>query len=576
MKPEGFDNPPEGYRWVKVGEDAGVEPGDNAILREEAGQPYLLVKLGPPNFGDRHLARVYRVEDDRERPAIGFVTTTEGAEALGTLTREHQPEDQGQFRYRLAIIVEGEVKSAPFLFNEIRGAGIIEGLDPADVDRLLARIKDRLDPLAVAQAEARAWFQDAKFGMFIHWGVYSLLGRGEWVMNKEKISISEYEKLPSQFNPTEFDAEAWVKTARDAGQRYITITSKHHDGFCMYDSKLTEYDIVDATPYGKDPLKALADACHTHGIKLFFYYSLLDWHHPDYFPRGRTGHDAGRPDEGHWDDYVSYYQGQVRELCTNYGEIGGIWFDGWWDRPDAAWDLEGTYRLIHKLQPGALVGNNHHVTPFPGEDFQMFEQDLPGENSAGFNKAEATNQLPLETCLTMNHSWGYNAKDDNWKSPEEIIHTLLGSAGRGANLLLNIGPRPDGTLQPEAVERLREVGTWLDKYGKTVYGTRRGPVPPQKWGVVLSKRDPRPSLFIHVMKPDGEIRLPGIGQGWQVRPFGGAKAVAPTSVDDGIRFVLPESIQTPIDTILVLNPAIYEEFAPPVPATPPTEPPTPR
>src|SRR3954464_14301507 len=262
-----------------------------------------------------------------------------------------------------------------------------------------------------ANAQAKRWFEDARFGLFVHWGVYALLGKGEWVMNNDKIPIPEYEKLPPRFNPVKFDADEWVRLARAAGMKYLTITSKHHDGFCMYDSKLTSYDIVDATPNGKDPMKALAAACHKQGIKLFFYYSLLDWHHPDYFPRGGTGQATGRPEKGDWKSYVAYYQGQVRELCTEYGEIGGIWFDGWWDRPDADWDLAGAYRLIHELQPGALVGNNHHVAPMPGEDFQIFEQDLPGENSAGFNKVGAAADAPLETCLTINNSWGYNAAD---------------------------------------------------------------------------------------------------------------------------------------------------------------------
>jgi alpha-L-fucosidase len=251
--------------------------------------------------------------------------------------------------------------SRPLLFRCAAGGLVLLvlflGADPAGAS----------DP----SIEARRWFQDATFGLFVHWGVSSLLGKGEWVMEKSKIPVSEYEKLPPQFNPTGFNAEEWVKTAKEAGMKYITITSKHHDGFCMFDSKLTRYDIVDATPYAKDPMKALADACHKHGLKLFFSYSLLDWHHPDYFPCGRTGHATGREEGGDWSKYVAYYQGQVRELCTNYGAIGGLWFDGWWDRPDADWDLVGTYKIIHDLQPGALVGNNHHVNPFPGKDFQI-------------------------------------------------------------------------------------------------------------------------------------------------------------------------------------------------------------
>ena len=302
------------------------------------------------------------------------------------------------------------------------------GRDGLDAPRLLGGGRGR--PPLMPTRQAKRWFEDARFGLFVHWGVYSLLGKGEWVMNNDKIPIAEYEKLPPRFNPVKFDADEWVKLAKAAGMKYITITSKHHDGFCMYDSKLTAYDIVDATPYGKDPMKALAAACHKQGIKLFFYYSLLDWHHPDYFPRGKTGGATGREDKGDWKSYVAYYQGQVRELCTNYGEIGGIWFDGWWDRPDADWDMAGTYRMIHELQPGALAGNNHHVAPLPGEDFQMFEQDLPGDNSAGFNQAGVAAHLPLETCLTMNQSWGYNARDTKYKTPEQVIHALVGAAGR--------------------------------------------------------------------------------------------------------------------------------------------------
>jgi len=205
--------------------------------------------------------------------------------------------------------------------------------------------------------EARKWFQDAKFGMFIHWGVYSVLEDGEWVMNNRKIPISEYEKLPPKFNPTKFDAAEWVSLAKNAGMKYITITSKHHDGFAMWATKQSKWNIVDATPYGKDPLKMLADECRRQGIKLFFYHSQLDWHHPDYYPLGRTGHASGRFPGGDFNRYLDYMDRQLRELLTGYGEIGGIWFDGWWDKPDADWRLDKTYSLIHSLQPAALVGS---------------------------------------------------------------------------------------------------------------------------------------------------------------------------------------------------------------------------
>ena len=317
-------------------------------------------------------------------------------------------------------------------------------------------------PLAAERSTAaRRAFEDARFGLRIDWGVYSLLGEGGWVMDRDKLPSREYAKLPVRFNPSRFDAEALVKLAKGAGAKYITITSKHHDGFCMFASRLTDFDVVDATPYHRDPLKALADACHQQKISLFLYYSLLDWHHPDYFPLGKTGRTAGRDLRGDWKRYVAFYQGQLRELCTNYGEIGGIWLDGWWDRPDADWDLAGTYRLIHELQPGALVGNNHHVVPFPGEDFQVFEQDVTDGNAAKFDKAGVPQKLPLETCLTMGRGGGYEGGDSEVRTPEQIIHALVGAAGRGANLLLKIAPEPDGAIGPDISQRLHEVGTWL-------------------------------------------------------------------------------------------------------------------
>ena len=343
-------------------------------------------------------------------------------------------------------------------------------------------------------AQARRWFKDAKFGLFIHWGVYSLLRKGEWVMERDKIPIVEYARLPSLFDPTRFDAQAWVKLAKAAGAKYITINAKHHDGFCMYDSKLTDFDIVDAARYHKDPLKALADGCHQEKIKLFFYYSLLDWHHPDYFPGGKTGQTAGRPEKGDPKRYVEYFQGQIRELCTNYGAIGGIWFDGWWDKADADWDLAGTYRLIHELQPGALVGNNHHVAPFPGEDFQMFEQDLPGENTAGFNTANVAARIPLETCMTINQSWGYNTGDTRFKTADQLIHALLAAAGRGANLLFKYRTSPGRNHQlRNSPSGCKMSASGVATYGESVYGTRQGTDPAPVVGR-LSPREDRPII----------------------------------------------------------------------------------
>ncbi len=356
----------------------------------------------------------------------------------------------------------------------------------------------------------REWFQDAKFGMFVHWGVYSVLGGGgdggiaEWIMQNKKIPIKQYEKVPSFFNPIEYNAEEWVKMVKDAGMKYITITSKHHDGFAMYDSKVSDYNIVDKTPYGKDVIKMLAEECHKQGIKLFFYYSQLDWHHPDYFPRGRTGQDfTGRPEKGNWNAYLEYMNTQLTELLTQYGPIGGIWFDGMWDKLDEKWQLGKTYQLIHKLQPGALIGSNHHEKPFPGEDFQMFEQDLPGENTTGWQGSHIS-ELPLEMCLTINGSWGFNLKDQNHKSPKELVHLLVKASGRNANLLLNVGPMPNGKIQPEHKESLKTMGEWMAANGETIYGTRKGIVEPEDWGVSTQKGN---KLYIHILDWKKDVLL---------------------------------------------------------------------
>jgi alpha-L-fucosidase len=353
--------------------------------------------------------------------------------------------------------------------------------------------------------DARRWFQDAKFGIFLHWGLYSQLGgvgtRGlsEWIMNDVQIPARKYERLAKFFNPSKFDADAWVSGFKAAGASYIVITSKHHDGFAMFHSKVSPYNIFDATPFKRDPIQELAAACKKYGIKLFFYYSQLDWHSTDYFPRGTTGHFAGRPNSGDWNRYLDYQDAQLRELLTNYGPIGGIWFDGWWDQQDTPqkerWNLDRTYRMIHELQPSALIVNNHHQTPFPGEDYQTFERDLPGENGMGFNRASA-GSLPLEMSETMNGTWGFSLTDDGYKSTEALIRTLVGAAGRGANFLLNTGPMPNGEIQPENLKTLSEIGSWLKVYGRSVYGTRAGPVTPRPWGVTTAGNG---AIYVHVL-----------------------------------------------------------------------------
>ena len=406
----------------------------------------------------------------------------------------------------------------------------------------------------------REWFQNAKFGLFIHWGVYSEMAGGgdmgiaEWIMNQKKIPIKQYEKLPTFFNPTQFDPAEWVSMVKKAGMKYITITSKHHDGFAMFDSQISDYNIVDRTPYGKDVIKMLKDECDKQGIKLFFYHSQLDWHHPDYFPRGSTGQGyTGRPESGDWNKYIDYMNTQLTELLTNYGEVGGIWFDGMWDQWDADWQLDKTYALIHKLQPGAMIGSNHHKAPFPGEDFQMFERDLPGENTMGFNQTGTISELPLEMCETMNGSWGFNIKDQDYKSTKQLLQTMVKAAGYGANFLLNTGPMPNGKIQPENVETLLEMGKWLDKYGETIYSSRKGPIRPQDWGATTQAQDG--TVYIHLLNmKDENLLIPSLPAKIKSAVyFDGGEKVKFDETEYGVLLNIPKEKQDNIDTILVLK-----------------------
>jgi alpha-L-fucosidase len=402
-----------------------------------------------------------------------------------------------------------------------------------------------------ANLQARQWFENARFGIFVHWGIYSVPARGEWVMQIGKLPIPEYENYASQFNPTEFNAAEWVALVKRAGAKYITITSKHHDGFAMFATKQNKWNIVDATPYGKDPMAALAEECRKQGIKLFFYYSQLDWRHPDYYPLGGTGQSAGRPPGGDWNRYLDFVDAQLRELLTNYGPIGGIWFDGWWDKPEADWRLSRTYHLIHSLQPATLVGSNHHRKPNDGEDFQMFEKDLPGADTAGFSGRAEIGSLPLETCDTINDSWGYNAADKKFKSAAQLIHYLVRAAGNDANFLLNIGPMSDGKIQPEFVERLEAVGRWLEKNGETIYGTRGGPIKPRFWGA-MTRRENR--IYVHVLSWEDELlALPDIGKIKRAALFASQTPIEAKTMHGGLVLRIPVAMRDPVDTIIVLE-----------------------
>ncbi|HRD57681.1 MAG TPA: alpha-L-fucosidase [Ferruginibacter sp.] len=357
-------------------------------------------------------------------------------------------------------------------------------------------------------------FRDDKFGMFIHWGLSSVLGAGEWVMNNRNIKVKDYSRLQHVFNPISFNAAQWVTAAKSAGMKYIVFITRHHDGFSNWDTKYSDWKITNS-PYGKDVLKQLADECKRQNIKLGLYYSTLDWYRSDYpYETGRTGKGTGRTQKSDYASYLQFMKNQLTELLTNYGEIMSIWFDGHWDQTNVEgsadmssridWKYNEIYSLIHRLQPQCLIGNNHHLEPLPGEDFQMFEKDLPGHNKSGLSFQKASESLPLETCETINGSWGYNITDNNYKSVNDLLHYLVNAAGLNTNFLLNVGPMPNGIIQPEFIDTLRAIGEWTAKYGETIFGTRGNVIAPQPWGTVTSKGN---KLYVHILKPQNGIAV---------------------------------------------------------------------
>lgn len=345
---------------------------------------------------------------------------------------------------------------------------------------------------------AHRWFEEARFGLFVHFGPYSVLADGEWVMHNRPYTVDNYLKLQRLFNPVLFDAAEWVSLAKEAGMKYIVFTSRHHDSFSNWDTKQSDWNIVH-TPYGKDLIRQLADECRKQDMKLGLYYSLLDWTRTDYaHSTGRTGKGTGRTEQGEWIDYIQFMKAQLTELLTNYGEIALIWFDGEWDQmgEDAKshaesqvdWHFDELYNLIHTLQPDCMIANNHHLDPLPGEDYQAFERDHPGENTAGYSAHMAvSNHLPLETCQTINGTWGYRLHDNRYKTARQLIHYLITAAGYGSNLLLNVGPESTGKIDPVSQSLLREMGAWTSRFGHTIYGTTGGHIPPQSWGAITRK-----------------------------------------------------------------------------------------
>jgi alpha-L-fucosidase len=365
------------------------------------------------------------------------------------------------------------------------------------------------------------WWRDAKFGMFIHWGLYAIPsgewkgkeigGTGEWIMNSARIPIPEYELLAKQFNPVRFDADQWVQIAKNAGVKYIVITSKHHDGFCLWDSKVTKYDIVDATPFKRDMLGELAEACHNQGIRLCFYHSIMDWHHPDAQGPNYPTYNTTRKRNPHFGRYAKkYLKPQIKELLTKYGDIGVLWFDGEWIPEWTEPQGRDMYDFVLGLQPNIIVNNRvgkgrggmKGLTKkgyFAG-DFGTPEQEIPNTGMPG---------VDWESCMTMNDTWGYKKNDHKWKSAEDLLHKLVEIVSKGGNFLLNVGPTAEGLIPQPSIERLQIMGEWLKVNGESIYGTTASPFEKLSWGRCTQKPG---KLYLHVFDwpMDGKIKIPDL------------------------------------------------------------------
>ena len=372
-----------------------------------------------------------------------------------------------------------------------------------------------------------AWWREARFGMFIHWGIYAVpageyQGKrakdiGEWIMSWANIPRAEYVKFAPQFNPVKFDAAEWVRIAKDAGMKYIVITSKHHDGFTMYDSAVTDYDIVDATPYKKDPMRALADECKRQGIRLAFYYSIMDWHHPSQYVDApgkdpTAGNRLTKMREGRKQEYVNYMKAQLRELVTKY-DPAVLWFDGewvdWWTEQDG----QALYNYMRSLKPSIIVNNRvgkgrkgmeglSKTDRVYAGDFGTPEQQIPASGLPG---------VDWESCMTMNDTGGYKSYDENWKSSEMLIRNLVDIVSKGGNYLLNVGPTAQGEIPAASVERLAAIGRWMKTNGEAVHGTTASPFTSQlAWGRATRKGS---KLYLHVFDwpTDGKLPVPAFG-----------------------------------------------------------------
>lgn len=429
-----------------------------------------------------------------------------------------------------------------------------------------------------AQRDQRmAWWREARFGMFIHWGLYAIpagewngaTNYGEWIRHSAQIPLETYDQFVQQFNPTAFNAEAWVQMAKDAGMKYIVITSKHHDGFCLWDSKETDFDVA-STPFRRDILKELADACRKiGGVKLCFYHSIMDWHHPDYTLRRAwekdrllAGADRAR--------FIIYLKKQLKELVTNYGDIGVLWFDGEWEEFWTHADGKELYNYVRSLKPDIIVNNRvdkgrggmagmTSSSEYAG-DFGTPEQEIPETGFPG---------VDWESCMTMNNNWGYNKNDLNFKTTEDLIRKLADIASKGGNFLLNIGPKADGTFPQQSIDRLKEIGAWMRLNGESIYGTSASPFQHTAWGRVTQKTvGDNSKLYLHVFRWPDNQRLDIHNLGNTVTKaylLADKKAVPFQKSGFSLSLQLPASAPDPVNTVIVLElKGAPEVFQPPV------------
>jgi alpha-L-fucosidase len=418
---------------------------------------------------------------------------------------------------------------------------------------------------ATAQAERLQWWREARFGLFLHWGLYAVpagewkggTDHGEWIRDSAQIPVGEYEQFQARFDPVRFEADQWVALAREAGMRYLVITSKHHDGFGLFDSAQTDWDVM-GTPFRRDILAELSAACARGGVRFCTYHSIMDWHHPDYLPR-RPWEAAERPAAGaDFERFEDYLHAQVTEVITKY-HPGVLWFDGEWEN---TWTHERgveLYELCRSLDPELIVNNrvDVHRGGMAGfsqsseavGDFGTPEQEIP---ATGLDGAD------WETCMTMNDHWGYNSHDANWKSVETLVRNLIDVASKGGNYLLNVGPKADGTFPDEAIERLRGIGAWMKKHGDAIYGTSASPFEALPWGRCTVKRNGANSiLYLHVFErpADGRLVLPGLGNeplsaGW----LAGPRSLLPVEREGtDIVIQLPPTLPDPIASVVTLG-----------------------